>query len=443
MDGVKPQTYSVTILLILGIAFHAFMMNGFYNVHPFNNIGTYYASVLAKLDPSFFENSIFVQAINRNNLRISLFFDAAPLFMHQYDFETVALAQGFLSIFFCIAGIFALAYVLFQNIGTSCIAALLYTVQLNEWTLGSPAPYLNFFHHSLPYTYPLMIWSLVFFFQKRYKLTMFLAGISLNFHPMVTIFFLVAYGVYFMCRYREFNAATVIFCIIIFFVAAIPGAIKTIAHMTSGAAGTSQLWLKGVYWSLWYTCFPFSWPITYYLRAGCFLALFGICFSRVRAGDVKRDIFVLLWAVALMCLIGTVFAEIYPVPVIIKISFWRSTFIFLILALPCIAHALQQVLKECDSRGFCAIVLAVFLTGYATFLPMHYFPFLLCVFGYALYEPVIAGLFPALKGRFPSLLIVFLILAFCLESLLTAIPLRTGFFFLFVFLFCFFATWLQ
>ena len=80
---------------------------------------------------------------------------------------------------------------------------LLYSAALNNWTLGSPAPYLNFFHHAMLFANPLIIWSMVFFFQKRYVLALFLAGLAWNFHPMSTLFVLWAYGLTWVFNYNR------------------------------------------------------------------------------------------------------------------------------------------------------------------------------------------------------------------------------------------------
>lgn len=398
-------------LLLLGITVHTFIMNGFYHVHQGQNVGTYYLSCIAHVDPSYFKNSIFAQALERDNLRISVFFDAIPLFLTPENFELFALVQGFVSMFFCVAGIFTLAHVLFGRIRGSCLAALLYTVKLNDWTLGSPSPYLNFFHHSLAYSYPLMIWSLVFFFRKRYPLAMLLAGISWNFHPMCTLFFLGAYGLYFLLRYKSFSPATVVWCTVAFLLSACPGIVKTLAQVASDQ-GSHELWRKGVYWNTWYTCFPRTWPLSWYVRAGSFLALFLVCFRQLPQTAHKRDMRILLGAVALMCLVGTVFADIVPIPIVIKISFWRSTFLYLIIALPCIAYALDMLLHKSVSQAWCALLVAVFLTGYAPFLPDSWFPVLVFAFAWALHERTVAENFPVLSGRFPAAL------AMCLTAAL-------------------------
>ena len=153
-----------TLLLLVLLTGHSFLMNGYYSSHRYLTVATYFSSIRNQIDPELFKNSIYIQAVNRNNLRIGIFYDFLPYVLNSIDLETFALLLTVASLFFMLAGIYALAITLTRSRSTAIVATLLYTTQLNNWTLGSPAPYLNFFHHGLPYTYPLIVWSMLFFF---------------------------------------------------------------------------------------------------------------------------------------------------------------------------------------------------------------------------------------------------------------------------------------
>ncbi len=420
MKSIHGFKRHYVLCILLAITAHSFLMNGFYHVHRYNTVGTYYESVMAAVDPTLFKNSIFVQAVERTNLRMSPLFKVIPYVLHYVDFEIFALIQGFLSLFFTIAGIYALGYCFFNCSFTGLLAALLYTVQLNNWTLGSPAPYLNFFHHSLPYSYPLMIWSLFFFFRKKYGLSVFLAGISWNFHSMCTFFFLCAYTVYFLLSLKEFKVTTIVSCLLLFALPASPSIVQILEHMGSSQQ-VSLLWLRGVNWTAWYTCFPFTWPVSWFVRAGFFFLLFIMCFLRMEEREVKRRIAILVFAVALLCLAGTVFSQMYPIPIIIKISLWRSTFIYLVIALPCIAHVLKLFLAKNGITRAIALIFFVFLSGYLEDFEVYYFPFLLTAFALLLYERRPAGTGDISKGKKGFL--VFLLL---LPPFLYQLFLQTG-----------------
>jgi len=418
-ETIYPARILIPILFLITV--HSFFMNGFYNIHPYNNVGTYYASVLSHIDPSLFKNSIFVQAIERNGLRLSAFFDIFPYLSNICSFETFTVVQGFASTFFTIAGIYMLTVVFFKNSTAGCMAGLLYTVQLNNWTLGSPAPYLNFFHHGLPYTYPLMVWSLVFFFRKQYAIAVLLAGISWNFHPMCTAFLLIAYLFYLILNFNEFSFSKILSYFGIFIISAFPTTLKAISHMSS-SSGVGPLWFKGVLWNAAYTCYPSTWPLTWIGRAFLFFVLFLLCLKQIQNKHLKQKIKIFIIAVIGMCAVGTVFADVYPIPLVIKISFWRSTFIYLILALPCIAYTLYILSTQTPVKCFFAIVFLTFLTGYLGQFKAYYFPFLLLPLGYTFFEKQLLSKYKPSPYAFTLVLCGSLAIPLCFQIITKTMP---------------------
>lgn len=361
------------VLLAL-ITLHLFLMNGFYPTHRQLTVGTYFTSVRNFADPTLYKNSIYIQAVNRTNLRISLAYDVMPWILEHIDFELFGILQGLVSIFFIIAGLYRLTILWFNNKTAAYFAALLYTPALNTWALGSPAPYLNFYHHGLPLTYPLMIWSMVFFWQKNFVIAFLLAGCSWNFHPMCTAFLVFAYCVYWLFHIKMFTLRQAGACLAVFLLASLLSFIKAYRHI-SESGGSGPLWLKGVSWVAGYTCFPSEWPLSWFVGAVLFFVLFGLCYVRIENFALKQWIAVFVFSVLVLCLIGTVFADIIPVPFVIKASLWRSTVVYLFVALPCIAWMLARLCMQSLSCRFIAITLAFLLTGYVPDFTFQYLPF--------------------------------------------------------------------
>jgi hypothetical protein len=385
------------LIPIAFITLHAFVMNGYYYQHRQLTVGTYLSSIFAKVDPSLYKNSIYVQAVNRTNLRLSLFYDLCPFIMRHVDFETFALVQSLISLFFVMAGIFMLTRVLFESTSAGYLAALLYTTKLNEWTLGSPAPFLNFFHHGLPYTYPLIIWSLVCFFRKTYVLAFLLAGLSWNFHPMTTVFLLFTYAFCWLFQWRELRLRTIMQCLAVFIVTASPVIIRALLY-SSSSDYASTLWMTGVRWCLFFTNFPSAWFMPWIGKAALFFLLFiGTLWMVPRR--YLREIVLVIISVIILCFIGTVFANIYPVRFIIKMSLWRSTVIYLFMALPCIGYVLALLLQRSLAERLLALSLMAILTGYIP-VTIFYLPPLLLLLFIALYGDRFHGLPRLLRNNF-------------------------------------------
>jgi hypothetical protein len=190
----------------------------------------------------------------------------------------------------------------------------------------------------------------------------------------------------------------------------------------SSSSEASQLWFKGVLWNAAYTCYPSTWPLTWIGRAFLFFILFLLCLTQIQDKRLKQKLIIFIIAVIGMCTAGTVFADVYPIPLVIKISFWRSTFIYLILALPCIAYTLYTLSKQTRVKCFFAIVFLTFLTGYLSQFNAYYFPFLLLPLGYALFEKQLFLKYKPPPYTFALILFGSLAIPLCLQSITRTIP---------------------
>ncbi len=191
--------------------------------------------------------------------------------------------------------------------------------------------------------------------------------------------------------------------------------------MSSGSEA-SRLWFKGVLWNAAYTCYPSTWPLTWIGRALLFFILFLLCLTQIQDKRLKQKIKIFIIAVIGMCAVGTVFADVYPIPLVIKISFWRSTFIYLILALPCIAYTLYILSTQTRVKCFFAIVFLTFLTGYLNQFNAYYFPFLLLPLGYTLFEKQLLSKYKLPPYTFALVLCGSLAIPICLQSITRTIP---------------------
>jgi len=365
MRLINTKKYFFLLPIVL-LTLHAFFMNGYQYVQRKLTVGTYLDPIVAKADPSLFKNSIFVQGVNRTQVRLSLSYDIFSFILKHTDFETCAMILVIISLFFVLAGIFVLTKVLFGSSPAGYAAALLYSTELNTWTLGSPSPYLNFFHYGLNFSYPLIVWSLVFFFQKRYPPALLLAGISWNFHPMCTVFLLFAYFTYWMFHWKEFRLKTLLSCFFAFIIPALPVLLRASNYLRNTSQLDHSIFMTCALWTAWFSCFPLTWPLPWLVRSGLFFSFFmGVLYYTVER-DLRNKILTFTLAVGIMCFLGTVFADYHPLPQIIKLSLWRSTFLYMILALPCIGYFLTKIYVPSVSRLLFVITIVMLLTGYYT-----------------------------------------------------------------------------
>lgn len=413
MEKINPlfsQTYVVFIMLL--VTAHAFLMNGHYHVHKQLTVGTYIDPINADADPSLFKNSIYVQAVKRTRVRFSISHAVHVFIIRHFDFETFAIILGIASLLFTLAGLFNLTQALFPGSHAGYISMLLYTAELNNWALGSPSPYLNFFHHSLIFAYPLIVWSLVYFFKKRFVASLFLAGMSWNFHPMCTAFVLWAYALTWVFHYKELRFAELGSAGIAFMIPILPTLMQGVNYLGTTHQPEVSTWLTTVLWSAWYSCFPSTWPAISFVRALLFFALVIIFIYSLPDEKRKRELLIFICSVLLLCFLGTLCVAIYPVPLIIKLSLWRSTLVYLLIALPCVAYGLLSLSVRSLPERFLGIVLLVFLTGYLKCFPLYYLPFFIGCVIFFKYRERLANRLPIVAAcGLPVLLLAFFIIA--------------------------------
>jgi len=356
-------------LILLAITVHSFLMNGFFHANRVLNVATYVAPIVAQSDPSLFQKSLYVQSLNEKGARLSLMHDLLPSVISKVDFETFAIIQWFFCLFLTITALFYLGKTISGSVMAGYGTALLFSTQLNNWTLGSPAIYINFFHHGLQWAIMLNIVSLALILQKRLPGAFLLMGIAWNFHPMSVLFLFFLLAPYWLAHRSEISFKTLLWCGGAFLLPALPMLVKALSYLSVPWEYGPE-WMTGVLWNAWYTIFPSTWPLGAWFRAGLFFWLFVMGFWALPPSGIKRDVRLFIISIGILCGAGTVFADLFPVPFIMKMSLWRTSWIYIVLSLPCIVYLFMKQWDHSLFKRFLIIATLVVLTGY-----IHYFPF--------------------------------------------------------------------
>jgi len=140
-------------------------------------------------------------------------------------------------------------------------------------------------------------------------------------------------------------------------------------------------------------------------------------------------------SVGILCVMGTLFADIYPIPIIIKMSLWRSSVIYLILALPCIGYAFSTILDHTLTKRFLVISILVLLTGYLKCFKLYYLPFLTGFLLLVLYDHQVKNYLAFLHERFSVIFFALLSLLITYHLVYHQDSLRLLLFFGFTFFF--------
>jgi len=221
----------------------------------------------------------------------------------------------------------------------------------------------------------LNIFSLALIFKKKYLLAFFLMGIAWNFHPMSVIFLLLLFFPYWFFHKKECGSKTLLFCSVAFALPALPILIKSFQYLSMTWEYGPE-WITCVKWTAWYTIFPSTWSSNHFFRAGLYFCLFVMGLYTLPKSEKKRDITLFVGTIGFLCALGTVFAEMFPVPFVMKMSLWRTSWIYIILSLPCIVHLMITVWGKSLLKRFLILSTLIAITGYIHCFPSYYL--LLC-----------------------------------------------------------------
>ncbi len=368
--SVSTHTIQI-VLILLCITVSSFVMNGFSHVSRFLNVGLYVNPIAAKIDPTLFRHSLHVQSVEEKNTRLSLMHDLSPYIFRTIDLEKFAIAQWIICLFLTAVLLFYLGKTVIGTDIAGYGTALLFSAKLNEWTLGSPAIYINFFHHGIQWAIMLNIFSLIFLFKKRYPLALLLMGIAFNFHPMSVAFLFLLLFPYWVVHRKEWGFKKLALCGLAFALPALPLMVKALNYLAIHWEYGPE-WMTVVKWTTWYTVFPSTWPLSYFFRTGLFLWLFIMGLYALPAREKKRDIILFVVTIGMLCVVGTIFAEVYPIPFVMKLSLWRTSWLYIILSLPCIIHLFISTWDNSLLKRFLIVATMILLTGYIHSFPFYY-----------------------------------------------------------------------
>jgi hypothetical protein len=372
MDSTRATSRRFqTLFILLLITVHSFLINGYFYSSRFLTVATYVDPIAAECDPTLFRNSLYVQSLKEKNARLSLLHDLSSHLFCDADLETISLIQWCICLFLTVCALFYLGTTVTGSAIAGYGSALLFNTALNTWTLGSPAIYINFFHHGIQWAILFNILSLTLILKKRYPPALLCMGVAWNFHPMSVVFLFLLLAPYGVMRRRELGLRTLAASAACFVIPALPLLIKSYHYLgTEWRYGPE--WITTVKWTAWYTVFASTWPARYFLKAGLFFFLFLMGLSTLPRREAKKDIICFVSAIGALCAAAIICADLYPVPVVMKLSLWRTSWIYIILALPCVTSLLIALWDASLASRFVVCATFILLTGCIQSFPFYY-----------------------------------------------------------------------
>ena len=422
IEGRNSFLRKIQTPLLLGIiTFNSILLNSYrydYNI--------YLSLITARENSSLYKRDIFIQTLSKQ--KIGWFWDISGVLSKYLSKEIAFFLIHIIILYFTIYAIYSLSLTLFKKPSVAYLSVILYSLGIRQWIVDGPQIYYFFVHHS-SFSLPFLIFAINYFISGRYLISFFLAGLIVNFQLMYAFFVLFLFLIYFLLNMKKIGRKTLVSSVLAFIIPAIPGLISLFSNL--GKIEVGKEWYEVVKWTLWIHIYPSTWGFDMFRNFFVFLLAFLISLKIFPPCEEKRKILTFLLGISLLCLAGTVFVEYKPLPAIIQLHLWRSTWIYFILALCFVCNFLISSFKDnlFGRFGVCGagLVISSFVTTQFN-NPRCYYetPYWLLPL-FLLLIIVSDSTFNSWKMRFPAWLFVFLVFAVILIS---TIPLRNrGYFF--------------
>jgi endo-1,4-beta-xylanase len=246
------------------------------------------------------------------------------------------------------AGVFAatggLARAMTRNTWTALVCLLLLLAGHHQ-ALAGEALYSPGFTH----TWAMFPWSLLalyFFFKDRHLAAFLLSGLIFNFHALEAGHLLLIMSFAALFEVRRVGWRMLAASAALFLVAAAPTI--TLMVVRNQPPADYGLWLELMHIRSADHSFPSSWwqeGVSDIPRFACILGLAAVALGFRLPPRMKRKTLLLMAAIGILFVVGTVFTDVYPVSLVIRAQFFRSSRLLLVIALILIAHGCAVALR--------------------------------------------------------------------------------------------------
>jgi GH35 family endo-1,4-beta-xylanase len=184
--------------------------------------------------------------------------------------------------------------------------------------------------------FPLSLCALALFYRGRLLAAFLLTGLIFNFHALEAGHLVLIMGFVALCRLRRVGLKRLVSASLLFMLAALP----TLLMMVRTRQTFTPEWLGLMHIRSADHSFPSSWwePGSVLPQFICILALATLALGFNLRPTARRTTLLIAAAVGGLFVVGTLFTEWHPVPLVIRAQFFRASRLLMILALILIAH---------------------------------------------------------------------------------------------------------
>jgi len=290
----------------------------------------------------------------------------AALTMIAGNMEIVFFSLQMLAFFLVAVMVYHTCLQLFKDRASAIMGLVLIFPQ--KFTLGGSAIHINSFVPSFSIL-PVALLAIYLFLEGRYIPAYVIIGLSFNYHALVSLHVLAMFVLYSAVHVKQIGikrfGKSMGLCILC--------ASPVIIWMLAVSSPMTQEWIELMKIRSSHHSFPFSWPTPLYIDYLLFIALASLSLLTPPEKKYHTKILFFSAAIALMCGVGVVFAEIVPIKFVIKAQLFRSTHFLTLFMLFYLANYFRKSWHISSIHRLAIVIgiLALFLkSNYFNYIPL-------------------------------------------------------------------------
>ena len=275
------------------------------------------------------------------------------------------------------AAVYYLAYTIFKDHGVATIA--LFLVFTDKIVLGDAKLHDWTIHTHTFSVLPLIFWSFALFLRQRTRKAYAILGFAANINIQSVIYVLPMFALVSLLRTREdivvIGWRRTILDLLkdygVFIIFALPCLIWAFA--TTGGSLTDE-WIEQLRARSSHHSFPFSWGVpklmSYLLFSMLGMISWALALRKAKDRKIHRTLGWFGLVVLLFCVIGTIFSELIPVKIILRVQSFRSTKYLTVFTVLYASYAIRYFWDKSVGHKILAVgtFLVMFLPDYLGFL---------------------------------------------------------------------------
>lgn len=297
------------------------------------------------IDSSYLNNDWFV---NQNDgFSVRYYFSSVMAYLTNFaDLPIIYFSIYVISLLFIIAGIYLISHFLFNNNLTSFLTIIFILFGCRTSLGGNWIVCGILIPSSIATSFALF--AIYFFMKKRFYISFLLLGIASLFHILIGMLIATILIFYLLITIRNVGFKKTLLSGVCYLSFAIWNILPTILLLNKPSVNVSSLEVMKIIGHVRasHHYMPFQFSIMSYLLFISVMCLFMLSLKYKPEKEKHKMVMAFISTILAMCVIGTVFVEIIPVPVILKLQLFRMTPYLILFAYMYIANYFRVALTE-------------------------------------------------------------------------------------------------